>query len=343
MATQMAEQFITVRRADWARLDELRLRAERGRPADLSADEIEELGRLYRQATGDLARARRDYPGDRLTLYLNQLVGSSYAAIYRQGGWSWRQPIRFYTTDFPRLVRRHWVYVLIAAALLFLPAIASWIAVVVQPHNAEALLSPATYDGVRSFLERHELWTKIPVQQRPYASTEILTNNIQVTLLAFAGGMLFGVLTVLVLISNGISLGAISGLCQVYGAGPDLWSFIFPHGFIELTVICIAGGAGLRLADSMLRPGMLSRGASLRLAAQEAVQMILGGAGLLIIAGIIEGNVSPSETPLWFHIGFGLLTGLLLYTYLIFAGRDPARTKMRTRLFNARPRAAEPG
>ena len=324
MATQTPEQFITARQADWARLEALSTRATRGRLSELTPTEIEELGRLYRQASSDLARARRDYPADRLTLYLNRLVATSYTAIYREGGWSWRRIARFYSTDFPRLVRKQWVYVAIAAALLFLPAIAAWIAVVVQPGTAAALLPDQVYDRVQSFLERHELWTNIPVQQRPYASSAIMTNNIQVTFVAFAGGLLAGLPTVAVLILNGVNLGAIAGLCQVYGAGLDLWTFVFPHGFIELTVICLAGGTGLRLADAILRPGMLSRAAQLRLAAREAVQMLLGGAGLLVVAGLIEGNISPSETPAWLHFAFGLLTGVLLYSYLILAGRRPA-------------------
>jgi uncharacterized membrane protein SpoIIM required for sporulation len=325
MATQTPEQFIAARQTDWARLEALAGRAARGRLADLTPPEIEELGRLYRQVTSDLARARRDYPADRVTLYLNRLVAGSYPAIYRGGGWDPRRIVHFYSTDFPRLVRKQWVYCAIAAALLFVPAIAAWIAVVVQPGTAAQLLPNALYDRVQSFLERHDLWTHIPVAERPYASTAIMTNNIQVTFLAFAGGLVLGTLTVAVLVLNGINLGAVAGLCQVYGASVDLWAFVFPHGFIELTVICLGGGAGLRLADAILRPGMQQRATALREAALEAVQMLIGGAGLLVVAGLIEGNISPSETPPLFHFGFGLLMGLLLYTYLIFAGRrEPA-------------------
>jgi len=321
MAAQTPEQLILDRQADWARLDALSLRAGQGRLADLAPADIAELGRLYRQTTADLARARRDYPGDRLLGYLNRLVAVSYAAIYREGGWSWRRIVTFYRRDFPRLVRQQWPYVALAAALLFLPAIAAWIAVVVQPTFAATLLPGGTYERVQGFLERHDLWTHIPAAQRPYAATAIMTNNIQVTFLAFAGGLLLGLLTIFVLIQNGISLGAIVGLSQVYGAAGDLGAFVFPHGFIELTVICIGGGAGLRMADAILRPGIYTRAANLRLAAREAVQMLLGGAGLLVIAGLIEGNLSPSELPAWFHYAFGLLTGVLLYAYLIFAGR----------------------
>ena len=138
-----------------------------GRLADLAPAEIEELGRLYRQTTADLARARRDYPGDRLLGYLNRLVAVSYAAIYREGGWSWRRIVAFYRRDFPRLVRRQWPYIAVAAALLFVPAIAAWIAVVLQPTFAATLLPGGTYERVQGFLERHDLWTHIPAANGP--------------------------------------------------------------------------------------------------------------------------------------------------------------------------------
>ena len=324
MSKETAEQFITARQGAWARLEALAGRAGRGRIADLAPPEIEELGRLYRQATADLAYARRDYPQDRLTIYLNRLVAQTYPVIYRSEGWTWRRIVDFYARDFPRLVRKQWVYVALAAALLFIPAVAAWVAVVAQPGNAAALLPSQVYDQVQSTLERHDLWTHIPIDKRPYTGTAIMTNNIQVSFFAFVGGLTCGVLTALVLVFNGISLGAVAGLVQVYGLSLDLWAFIFPHGFIELTVICLAGGAGLRMAGAILRPGLPARTAQLRVAALEAVQMLLGGAGLLIIAGTIEGNISPSDTPPLFRLGFGLLTGILLYSYLIFAGRPRA-------------------
>jgi uncharacterized membrane protein SpoIIM required for sporulation len=115
---------------------------------------------------------------------------------------------------------------------------------------------------------------------------------------------------------------------QVYGHSLDLWSFVLPHGLIELSVIFMAGGAGLRLADALVRPGLLARGESLRRAGLEAVQMVVGGATLLVLAGLIEANVSPSALPPLVRIAFGLSMGVLLYAYLLLAGRPrPARAK----------------
>ncbi len=326
---QTVEQFIAARHANWERLEALARRARGGQIAALQPAELEDLGRLYRQATADLAQARRDYAGDRLLIYLNQLVAGTYPVIYQPGGWNAARVRAFYTTTFPRLFRKQAPYVALAAALFLIPAVLGFLAVVAQPETAAILLPQATYERVRGFLENRQLWTQIAPADRPYASGSIMTNNIQVAFLAFGGGLLLGVGAVLVLALNGLLLGGVAGLVQVYGLSLDLWSFILPHGLIELSVIFMAGGAGLRLADALIRPGLLTRAESLRLAGREAVQMVLGGASLLVIAGLIEGFISPSSLPFWVRIPFGLLMGTLLYLYLIFAGRPRQQRRRR--------------
>jgi uncharacterized membrane protein SpoIIM required for sporulation len=322
------EQFITLRQPDWEQLETLARRARGGQIAALTPNDLEDLGRLYRQATADLAQARRDYSGDRLLVYLNRLVAESYPVIYQPEGWNATRVRRFYTQDFPRLVRRQALYVALAAALFLVPGVFAFIAVVNQPQNAAIILPQSVYETVRNSLEDQHMWTEIPAAERPAASGTIMTNNIRVAFFAFAGGVLLGIPAVLVLAFNGLLLGGVAGLVQVYGHSLDLWSFVLPHGLIELSVIFMAGGAGLRLADALVRPGLLAHSESLQRAGIEAVQMVVGGATLLILAGLIEGNISPSALPPWIRIAFGLCMGILLYAYLILAGRRrPARRK----------------
>lgn len=156
-----------------------------------------------------------------------------------------------------------------------------------------------------------------------------MTNNIRVAIFAFAGGMLLGLGTLYVLVFNGLYTGAIFGIVTNYGLGTRLLSFASGHGAIELSVICLAGGAGLMLADAILRPGMLTRVEALRQAGLRSVQLLLGGASLLVIAGTIEGFLSPSAAPSWVKYGTGIVTGILLYGYWIFAGRK-SRSDNRT-------------
>ena len=317
------QRFISDRQDDWSRLEALLARA-RATPGALPAADLEELARLYRLATSDLARARRDFPGDRVVSYLNRLVSSAYAVVYGSSGFSRRDVGRWYMQGFPRLWRSTAGYFLLAALVFFGTGILSFVATVTYPPAAQMLLPSEVYQSVTSYAERGELWTEIPQARRSLASAAIMTNNIQVAILAFAGGVLVGLLTAYVLVYNGLHLGAIMGVVTHYGVGGGLLSFVVGHGVIELSVICLAGGAGFMLADAILRPGMLTRTEALRRAALRAVQLLLGGASLLVVAGLIEGFISPSGLPDWVKFTVGIVSGLLLYGYWLMAGRRPA-------------------
>jgi uncharacterized membrane protein SpoIIM required for sporulation len=206
-------------------------------------------------------------------------------------------------------------------ALFFLPALLAGGAIYRQPVMAQYLL-PAGVQPLIDEIERQELWVDIDVEERPYVSSFIMTNNIQVSFLAFAGGATAGLLTVWVLINNGLILGGITALTAFYGIGFDLWTFVIGHGVIELSTICIAGGSGLMLGWAILHPGLLRRRDALTVAARQALVLILGCVPLLVIAGLIEGFISPNESiPWWVKWGVGLVSGLLLYSYLLLAGR----------------------
>jgi uncharacterized membrane protein SpoIIM required for sporulation len=107
-----------------------------------------------------------------------------------------------------------------------------------------------------------------------------------------------------------------------YGMAFDLWTFVIGHGMIELSVIIIAGGAGLSLGWAVIHPGLLRRRDALKQAALRSVRLLVGCVPLLVIAGTIEGFISPAENILWqFKWLVGLSTGALLHAYLLLAGR----------------------
>jgi uncharacterized membrane protein SpoIIM required for sporulation len=321
------ERFVGERQGDWSRLEMLLANARGSNLRGLSADDLEEMTHLYLVAASDLARARRDFPGDRVVSYLNRLVSSAYATVYSAPGVSWKDVGRWYAGGFPRLFRATAGYFLLAALLFFGTGILSFVATISYLPAAQVLLDSNTYQTISSYAERGELWTEMPGPQRPTYSTLIMTNNIQVAILAFAGGMVLGLLTVYVLVMNGVQLGAIFGIVTHYGLGWRLLTFVTGHGFIELSVICLAAGAGFMLTDALIRPGMLTRGEALRVAAQRAVQLLLGGASLLVLAGLIEAFVSPSSLPNWVKFSVGVTTGLLLYGYWLFVGRTKEGSK----------------
>ena len=288
---------------------------------DFSAEQIEALGRAYRQIISDLAIARRDFPDDQVTAWLNDLASRAHMRLYRAPPPSWRRLGDFFWTGFARRFRAARGYLLLSALLLFGPAVVASLGALLEPTLREALV-PA---HLRNVMGSGRTWTDIQPDVRPGMATLIFTNNIQVAFLAFSGGVLVGLGTVYVLVSNGLALGGVLGAAQFYGVAPLLWSFISPHGYLELTCIVIAGAAGLMLGDALLRPGLLLRREALAHAARQAVELVVGAAPVLVVAGLIEGFISPSELPLAVKLAFGPTVGVALYALLLTVGRRRGR------------------
>ncbi|NWF67506.1 MAG: stage II sporulation protein M [Chloroflexi bacterium] len=306
------DDFIRTHEKDWQKLDMLLGRAS------LRADEVRELGRLYRALTSDLAIARRDYGGQRVTAFLNVLTLRAHSKIYRQNSSDVRPLLRYFSHTLPQTFRQTWLFTLVAFLLFFVPAVVGFTLAATDSGIATTL----GLESQRAILAERDTWTTIPVEARPYASGFIMSNNIRVAVLAFAGGVGFGLLTVYVLVTNGLVIGAVLGLATYYGMGGTLTEFVVAHGMIELNVIFIAGGAGLQLGWALLNPGPYSRKDALALAARRALVLILAAFPLLVIAGLIEGFVSPSLLPFSVKLAVSLGTGGALYGYLLLVGRE---------------------
>lgn len=307
------DHFLTQRRPSWQQLETL-LDKTKNNIRGLTPTELDELGRLYRHATSDLALAQRDFPQQQVTAYLNQLVSRAHSQIYREEPLYWQSLITFYRSEFPTLYRQLLPYTTLSFWVFFVASLVAFIGVWREPDAIFFFMGDEIAPLVRQ-VEAGEMWTEIEPAARSVAATSILTNNIRVMFLTFAGGITAGLLTLWVLFTNGLNIGGIFGLLQAHGMSGSLAEFVMAHGPIELSVIFVAGGCGLYMGDALIRPGLRTRADALIDHARKSVTIILGCIPLLILAGLIEGLISPSGLPVAVKFLVGLCTGIALHRY----------------------------
>ena len=292
---------------------------QRGGVRSLSHDELREMAFLYRQLASDLSALRQDRTAHTLEQELNLLLGRAHGVLYARGGNGLRAVWEFLRWGYPALFRRMLPHVLASLALLLAGAALGSLLTVFRPQFMLHLLGPRMVGTI----EHHKMWTESINSVAPEASSGIMTNNISVTFAAFAMGMTAGLGTLYMIGWNGLLLGVIGTACRQHGMSLQLWSFVAPHGSLELPAIVIAGAAGLRLASGLLFPGFYSRRHALAVAGAEATQLIAGVVPLLIVAGSFEGFFSPSGAPIPLKFSVGALLFSLLLLWL-FASRAPA-------------------
>src|SRR5580765_1458979 len=309
--------WLKKRQPYWTRLETLlAIVKEHGLPA-LGRDELRELGLLYRQTATDLSAVRGDSSSVQQSRYLNQLLGRTHNIIYSGQKKTLTGIVQFFWNEYPIIFRQYLGYTLTAAGIFAFGALAGLFVTLSNPDFMREFLGP----HMVSTIEKHEMWTHSVVAAAPQASSFIMTNNMTVSFLTFAGGITGGLWTLFQLFFNGMMIGVIGVACGLNDMSVKLWSFVAPHGVLELPAIFIAGGAGLRLAQGLLFPGLLPRRQSVSLAGGEAVRLLVGTIPILIIAGLIEGFISPSALPWQWKFSLAGAIAVIFFSYLAFCAR----------------------
>lgn len=319
----ISASWVEKRKPHWERLDRLTGLAARGLGA-LNRSDLRDLGLLYRQTAADLAAVSEDPANARLAGWLNGLLGRSHNVIYL-GHRPKAVPgiVSFYTRTYPRLFRELLWRTLLAFAIFIAAAAAGWVLTLRDPSFAHRVVG----EQLMSSIEKHRMWTDSIVSIQPLASSFITSNNLSVAFGAFALGITL-VGTAYMMLLNGLNVGVVSAAAWKGGMAVSVWSFIAPHGSLELPAIIIAGGAGFELAAGLLLPGTLPRRESLTRSGARAARLLLGAIPLLLVAGTIEGFFSPSAAPASMKFTLGALLFAALLAWLFGAGRGSTESAL---------------
>lgn len=318
-------RFIDENKDNWQRLENLLDIMGIASINGLSRAEVREFGELYRRAAADLAIARAETRDQKLINYLNSLVIRAHGKIYRSESQGGSVIWQFFSKDFPRAFRRTWGFTALAFAIFMAFSIAAFILAYSDSKFADQ--SGVSIAGYMA--QSNEKWWLGLNEANQVGSSQILTNNIMVCFYAFAFGAFLGIGTIYVLINNAIHIGGVLGVCYQANTefANELATFMVAHGVIELSCIFISAGAGMLIGYSMINPKDLTRTQALKKNGLEATRLAVGCAFLLVIAGIIEGFISPSNLPAGAKIAVGIITGIAMYSYLLFVGREGEEVK----------------
>lgn len=305
--------FIKEHKSSWQELEQLIQTLSKNK-ADIKAEHIDQLTQLYKKVSTHYAYVQTNFPNDELNTYLNALVSRAHHLIYKDQYKSKHQLSYFFKHYFIYLVHKRQLFILFALFLFMLGAFSGFIAVVIDPLNFYVLLP----SQITEFVDPHRVGEGHDEIAPATFSAYIMTNNIRVAILAFVGGFTLGLLTIYVLLYNGLILGALAAVFWQAGQSYVFWAYILPHGIMELAVIFIAGGAGIYMGYRFLVPGQYSRKHQFLESAKESAQLLLGTFPLFILAGIIEGYITPSGLSLEAKYGVALLTLVLLVFYYVY-------------------------
>lgn len=286
----------------------------------MTSEEVDEFVQLYQRVSTHLSFARSHFGDADLTAELTTTVAAANASLYRRTSSPAAGLRRFFAVSFPAAVWHLRWFVVVAAVATFLPAliVGVWMA-----STEEAIGYVGTEAELAAYVDEdfEDYYSSEPASQ---FATTVLVNNIRVSFLAYAAGVLLGVGTVFILAYNGANLGVAWALFIVADEQQKFWGLILPHGLLELSAVVVAGAAGMALGWAIVAPGDRPRSAAFTEEARRSVVVILGLIVAFITAGIIEGFITPSPFPTWVRVGIGIAVEAAFISYIVAFGRRAA-------------------
>lgn len=320
------DRYIAQHSPAWDRLDVLS-RSAAARVKKLQAADVDELVRLYQQSSGHLAYVRTHFDDPSLIGRLSLTVGTARGAIYRKR----QRPLvaagRFFAVTVPAVVWDLRRVIAVAAVLFYGSALAAGIWFGHSDAALQARYSPEEQRMIAGS-QFEDYYSSAAAEE---FGAQVTTNNIRVSFIAFAGGILL-VPTALGLLSNGFHVGELAAVMYRFDSGAKFWGLILPHGLLETLALCIASAAGLRIGWSLLVPGERARSEALAEEGSRSVVAVLGCTVLFVAAGITESFVTPSGLPTAVRIAIGVLLFTGALTWLFGLGRNAAAAGFTGRL-----------
>jgi uncharacterized membrane protein SpoIIM required for sporulation len=225
--------------------------------------------------------------------------------------------VRFFADAFPAAVWASRRFILVAAACLFVPAVAIGAWLQGSTDALDHVVSPSEQVELRES-DFVDYYASQPAEQ---FSLLVLTNNIRVSLVAFALGCLACLPGVAILAYNGLNVGVVGAVFVDAGDPGTFLGHIAPHGFLELTAIVITAAAGLRVGWALLVPGDRRRGDAVAEEGRRAIVLVLGCLPVFVVAGLIEGFVTPADLPLALRALVGFVAWVAFLGWVLGRGR----------------------
>ncbi|MFC4376543.1 stage II sporulation protein M [Nocardia halotolerans] len=300
----------------WYRLDQL------VRQRKLSGAEADELVRLYRTASQQLAKLQGHHADPDVVAGLSALLARARGRVLAARAQPWREVARFFTRGFPEAVYRVWPW-WVGTTVIFL-AVSAVIGALVD-NSAAARRALGIPDGDTSIITGPGGSFESYYSEHPNDAfaAQVWTHNSWVAAIALFTGVLI-LPAVYALLMNALNLGITGGLMADAGRLDSFFGFILPHGTLELTALFVAGGVGLKLGWTLVDPGRHSRATALARQGRATATVALGLVVVLLVCGLLEGFVTPSGLPAPVRIAFGFAAEALFLVYVFGIGRRVA-------------------